>query len=41
MTVRVDTYAEMEEMAQRVEDSQAKVREFHGARRTGPRNVGS
>ena len=35
VTARIDTYAEMVEMAQRLEDSKAKVKEFHNARRSG------
>ena len=32
----MDTYAELVELAQRVEDSQAKVKEFHNSRKSGP-----
>ena len=35
VTARVETYAELVEMAQRIEDSKAKVRELQNARRTG------
>ena len=37
VTARVETYVEMVEMAQRVENSKVKVREFHNARKAGPR----
>ena len=36
VTTTVSTYAGMVEMAQRVENSKAKVKEFHSAKRTGP-----
>ena len=37
VTARVDTYAEVVEMTQRIEDSKARVREFHNAKRAGPK----
>ena len=37
---RVGTYAELVEMAQRLESSQAKVREFFAPRRTGFKSLG-
>ena len=37
VTARVETYAEMVEMAQRIEDSKAKVRELQNARKVGPK----
>ena len=37
VTARVDTYAEIVEMTQRIEDSKARVREFHNAKSAGPK----
>ena len=36
VTAKVDTYAELVELALRVEDSQAKVKEFHNLKKSGP-----
>ena len=36
VTAIVDTYAELVELVQRVEDSQAKEKEFHNSRKSGP-----
>ena len=36
VTAIVETYAEIVELAQRVEDSQAKVKEFRNSRKSGP-----
>ena len=40
VTAKIDTYAEMVEMAQQIEDSKAKVKEFHNSRRAGHKNWG-
>ena len=37
VTARMETFAEMEEMTQRVENNKVKMREFYNARRAGPR----
>ena len=37
VTARVEIYTELVEMAQRIEDSKAKVRELQNARRAGPK----
>ena len=40
VTTRVETYIEIVEMAQRVEDSKARVKELYNARRAGTRTWG-
>ena len=37
VTARVEKYAELVKMAQRIEDSKTKVRELQNARRAGPK----
>ena len=37
VTARVDTYSEMVEIAQRIKNCKAKVREFQNVRRLGPK----
>ena len=41
LTTRVDTYAELVELAQRIEDHESKIRDIQSVRRAGPRTWGS
>ena len=36
VTTNVDTYAELVELTQRVEDNQAKIKEFQNSKKSGP-----
>ena len=38
VTAKIDTYVEVVEMTQRIEDNKAKVKEFHNSRRAGPKS---